>query len=395
MNGPADWMETQQQLWRTWQSLMGMSGANAGGSPFGADGISEFWRQCGIDPLAAANPIAMFSRLFTPMGGAAGDNASPENFRNWMSQALEGFLQNAGASAGGVDPTEFMSMFMRSPLTGWAGFAQPGNDPFGASAWSGMKPSEFAGLFDLPPLGLTREWETRWRELQSAAKGEFEARQGLARQGGRIYFAALKKFARTIRDNDPSDGDITSLRGLYDLWVDIAEAAYRERVMTTDYSEAFAQFVNESARCRKAWQALVNDWQEAMNLPNRRELDSMIERQADLAQRLRNLEQPQTEFDVDALVERVRMLDSEVNRLNERIESVERVPETPKAPTARKPKRKAARAASAGKLPAPRVGPAKTKPPRSKKRAKTKSKPNATRPAGADEFDIGNLGTGS
>ena len=424
MNGPWDWMNAQQQLWRQWQSFM------SGGNPapqFGADSFANFWRPFGFDAASAANPSSLFSSMFAPWAAAAAPQDGADDIGRWLQRLLEG-LQSAAGGTAANGPGAFVDAFLRSPFGAFGNFTQ---SPFASGDWMNMKPSEFAGLFDLPPLGPGREWETKWRELHGAAKEEFEAHGALGRQLGRIYYRALKDFARVLRDNDPADGDITNLRELYDLWIDVAESAYRERAMTDEYARTFGRVINANSRSRSAWQTLLNDYQEALNVPNRREIDSLIARQmelvarvreleasaplqlaeelstqhtelaarvevlesetssfstdsliatqADLAARVAQLEAKAPSFDIDDLIARVDSIDGRVDALARRRAA-------PGDPGVSKKRAKRKAASPDAELPARPVKPAKSKSGRTRKATKPKS-----RAASADEFDIDNL----
>lgn len=425
MNGPSDWLNAQQQLWRQWQSFMG------GGKPtpqFGAESFANFWRPFGFDPAATAEPASLFSSMFAPWTAAGAQPGGTADIGQWLQRLLEGLQNAAGGTTAANNPAAFVESFLCSPFGAFGNFSQ---SPFAGGDWMNMKPSEFAGLFDLPPLGPGREWETKWRELHSAAKEEFEANGALGRQLAQVYYRALKDFARTLRDNDPADGDITNLRELYDLWIDVAESAYRERAMTDDYARTFGRVINANSRSRNAWQTLLSDYQEALNVPSRREIDSLIARQselvarvneleanatphaaaelsarhaelaarvdmlenagssfstdsliatqADLAARVGALEANTPSFDIDTLIARVEDIDGRVEGLI---------------------RRRAGAAATAGKQRGPRkVSNRKVRRPADRAKA-AKAKTGSTRKASksesrvaaADEFDIGNLG---
>lgn len=428
MNGPSDWMAAQQQLWRQWQAFM--SGGNTG-SPFGADSFANFWQPFGFDAANTGNPASLFTAMFAPWTGGA-NQSGPDDIGRWLQRLIESFQSTAGGAAA-QGPAEFINSFLRSPLGGFGNFTQ---GPFANGDWMNMKPSEFAGLFDLPPLGPGREWSVKWRELHGAAKEEFEATGALGRQYGQIYYRALKDFARILRDNDATDGDITNLRELYDLWIDVAESAYRDRAMTADYARVFGRTINANSRSRKAWQSLLNDYQEALNLPNRREIDSLIARQAELISRIDELEArtpaSQTDellaqqgelaarvdkleaetpaYDTGALIAqqtkldaRVRELESKtpsfdigelisrVDAMDGRIETLAHDRAELADPPASRKRAKRKPAARIPVLPARRVGPKKRKATRKRKSTKSKS----ARVAPANEFDIGNLGSSS
>ena len=201
---------------------------------------------------------------------------------------------------------------------------------------------------DLPPFGLTREWETAWRALRQAHREQVDAGNALGRQIGFIYHAALKRYAKAISANDTEDREITSLRELYDLWVTIAEEVYAEKVMTKEYSVAFGNFINAGARCRKARQTMVDDLQELMNLPNRREIDSIIERQHAMQAELRAVaSRTGNDIGLDALKSRV-------EALSRRLDGLAEAPSKKSASTTvKKPKKAKAKAAPDSRAAAP------------------------------------------
>ena len=61
---------------------------------------------------------------------------------------------------------------------------------------------------------------------------------------------ALKNFSDSLRSND--NLELTSLSSIYDLWIDIAEAAYRDVIMTQTFSKDFGNMVNSTSGTKKA-----------------------------------------------------------------------------------------------------------------------------------------------
>ncbi|MFP6680590.1 MAG: poly(R)-hydroxyalkanoic acid synthase subunit PhaE [Gammaproteobacteria bacterium] len=237
MNNRNPWVEMQQQFQQLWQSVLQQS---YGSIPEGAanSGLNGFWNQFATGPRRAVGPDA---------------------FSQWLNQSLQDIL--------------------RAPLQGWPFPFDNNTSPFSGPNWSPMSPPEFAVLRNLPPLGFNQASEIRWCEAQDACAEQAKASAALGRQLAAVYTTAIQRFQKTIAANDSEDGEITNLRALYDLWVSIADQAYAEKVMTAEYSRAFGDCINSSARARNAWQELTEEAQHAMNLPNRRELDSLIERQ--------------------------------------------------------------------------------------------------------------------
>ncbi len=315
----------QQQLQRVWQTLLQqVNGADMGGP----------WSQFGFDPGQTQPGLDAFSQ--------------------WFNKGLYGLF---GA-----------------PLQGWPFSGGVGSDRSASNAWFGMAPSEFVAMKDLPPLGLNRETELRWRELSEALKDQIDASNQLNRQLAGICTAALKRFQKSITNNEKDDIEITSLRGLYDLWIITAEQVYAEQVMTPGYSKAFGNCINSTARARKIWQELSDAAQASMNQPSRSELDSLIERQHALAAEVR------------ALGERV-LGDKDLAALHARIDALSQHVE---GLTPAEQNKQSADDNSATAKKQPVHGPAKHKRGVAAKRPrKAKARPRAAR--SVHEFDIGNI----
>ena len=274
-NDPNVWLEMQQQFQRFWQGLQ-QPGSNEIYQGTQDRDLGGLWSQFGLGS--------------SPVG--------PEVFSQWLNKNLLEFL---GAP------------LWSSPFAG-----NNSANPFVNSSWSPMAPSEFAPMKELPPIGLNRESELRWRELRDANAEQIKATSQLGRRLAGVYSTALKRFKQTLSDPSGDGEDITSLRELYDLWVSIAEQAYAEQVMTADYSKAFGNCINTSARAAKAWQELSDEVQQSINLPTRRELDSVIERQHALQATVRALgERLDNDKDLSALSDQIDTLSQRLDGLSQ------------------------------------------------------------------------------
>ncbi len=347
-SGVDSWMEMQRELYRLLQTVFEQCAAVLG-APAADDGLNAVWRQFGFDPGAAGDPIAAFAKLFSPAFSAAPAASGADAFSQWFNQSLQALLSELnGEPESQSAPFDFLKVLLGSPFPMWPSAVGRDDAPFQPPSWPGVTPSEAAAMQDLPPFGLTREWETAWRALRQAHREQVDAGNALGRQIGFIYHAALKRYAKAISANDTEDREITSLRELYDLWVTIAEEVYAEKVMTKEYSVAFGNFINAGARCRKARQTMVDDLQELMNLPNRREIDSIIERQHAMQAELRAVaSRTGNDIGLDALKSRV-------EALSRRLDGLAEAPSKKSASTTvKKPKKAKAKAAPDSRAAAP------------------------------------------
>ena len=86
------------------------------------------------------------------------------------------------------------------------------------------------------------------------------------------------------------EDELSSLKEVYDYWVNCAEDAYYENVMTDEYSFDFGEMINSQADFKIKLTALIDRFLEMLNIPNRRELNGVIQQLARFEGRLDELE---------------------------------------------------------------------------------------------------------
>lgn len=136
---------------------------------------------------------------------------------------------------------------------------------------------------DWPALGLARDWQLRLQRCWHALAAEREAGAHLRTLQWRALRAGCERCNRALSMPGPA---ITSLRGLYDLFVDQIEAAWRETAMTDEYARAFGASVNASLALRMAVRDLVQPVLGLLELAGRAELDAIERRLRDLESRV-------------------------------------------------------------------------------------------------------------
>lgn len=139
------------------------------------------------------------------------------------------------------------------------------------------------GFADWPALGLTREWQLRLQRAWHALAAEREAGAHLRTLQWRALRAGCERCARSLAAPGPA---ITSLRGLYDLFVDSVEAAWHETAMTDEYSRAFGASVNAALSLRVAVRELMQPLAGVLELAGRAELDAIDRRLRELEARV-------------------------------------------------------------------------------------------------------------
>lgn len=109
-----------------------------------------------------------------------------------------------------------------------------------------------------PILGPWREVHGKSLRLQAAMNAVTEAGRSLQRMHLDVLARALDTCRAKLRET--GGPTIDSVRGLFDWWVAVVDAAYRDAAFTDDYAEAFAQAVNAASELRLATRALDTLW---------------------------------------------------------------------------------------------------------------------------------------
>ena len=127
-------------------------------------------------------------------------------------------------------------------------------------------------LIDAPPMDWGAAWGQSshpilgpWREIHGRSQRMLEAMNAVTEAGRclqRMHLDVLARALDTCRAKlrEPDGSTITSLRDLFDWWVAVVDAAYRDAAFTDDYAKAFGQAVNAASELKLAVQALDTLW---------------------------------------------------------------------------------------------------------------------------------------
>lgn len=129
----------------------------------------------------------------------------------------------------------------------------------------------------LPGIGYLREMQEQYQQLTRRALEYAAAVQtynaGVAGVGVRAV-----EHLRTKLEAQPREVAVDSLRRLYDLWVDTCEEAYAAYAMSEEYSTRYAQMGTAAAALRRQATVVVDNMLEWLNMPTRREVDTLAQR---------------------------------------------------------------------------------------------------------------------
>jgi class III poly(R)-hydroxyalkanoic acid synthase PhaE subunit len=287
-NWTNDWEALNKQMWSAWSEAARQAGGDAAAKMPWHEGL-ETW-----------------GRLFAPPGG---QSEVVERMLNGARQFL-GMAQAAAHAAAGK-PAEQGASAWSDLLTQALGGLSQFNNPMlealrgiageGALGWeqlaaethrfAGPLKAELSALLTLPTFGYTREHQERQQKLGAALVAYQE---WLARYNGLMLKASQRAFElmeRKLAERSEPGRELTTLRALYDLWIDAAEEGYAEVALSPEFRDVYGELVNAQMRVRKLVNEEIERATQSMGMPTRTELDAVHKRLADVRRRIARLEE--------------------------------------------------------------------------------------------------------
>jgi polyhydroxyalkanoate synthase subunit PhaE len=294
--GNDDWLTAQQDYWHAWLDLTRQTFTRAspdGQRGIGAEGLQRWWEA--VAHAAAPPAQELFGRLVgltqpyfemaEQFAGRSGDesNAALDQWLNHMEQTSGGMSRTAAT----VAPAGAAMALWELPLDTWRLTASsllplPGDvlhsTKHDALARARAEMKERRDRFlSIPGIGYTREAQEQYRHLWRLIVEYLEALQQYEFAFVRLGRRSLEHFRRRL-DQVAQDTPVDSLRKLYDLWVDACEEVYVEYASSDEYARLFGRLVNALAAVKRQSSVLLDDMLEGMNLPTRREIDTVHRR---------------------------------------------------------------------------------------------------------------------
>ena len=298
--------------------------------------LEDWWRECSSQGQASPSAqvlekIATQSRSFFKLaeelsktGAGQGQSA---DWQTGLDQMFDGLKQAFG------DPSssQAQNLFWQMPLANWQRTASslsslPG-DYFSSAAGHPAfdARSKLDEVLSAPGLGYTRESQA---DLQQFTRLVLEYQR--AQQSYNHFFVEMSKQSldamrdRLLQRMEDGEEPITSVRELYDLWVDCSEAVYGERVLSDEYSRLNGEMINALMALKLHGARISDEMAGMMNMPTRQEVDTVHQRFQASRRAGKALE-----LEVETLNAREKDLSEQVERLLARITKLESVPSTP------------------------------------------------------------------
>ncbi len=302
-----NWMESQQKYWNSWAEMAqrGMKVPEAPKNPL-TEGLNQWWQA--VSPMAPPTGRDMFDRLMDVskgyyslaerfMGGAqAGKDGGMEAINGWLDgmQKMWSDWSQAGASfrPESLFPNnqfKGLTTFWDLPMDTWNRLAanvmpMPGDFTKAFQPGVGAQPmqEQMSKFLSIPAVGYTREAQEQYQVLAQRQMDYMTAMQAYQAAFGKLGMETTKGFQQSLQARAQEAKPISSLRELYDQWVEMSEAAYAEFVMTQEYQALYGRLVNSLLALKQQMARMVDQTLEAMHMPTHAEISTLQCRQQEL-----------------------------------------------------------------------------------------------------------------
>lgn len=300
------WMESQQKYWNAWADMAqrGMKAPEAPRNPL-ADGLNQWWQA--VAPMTPPTGREVFDRLMDVskgyyslaerfMSGAqANKDGGMDAINGWLDgmQKMWSDWSQAGAA---FRPDAFfpqnqfkgLTTFWDLPMDTWNRLAanvmpMPGDftQAFHPEGAHGVK-DQVNKFLSIPAVGYTRESQEQYQVLAQRQMDYMSAMQAYQSAFAKLGMETTRKFQQSLQERAQEGKPITSLRELYDQWVEMSEAAYADFVMTQEYQTLYGRLVNTLLATKHQMARMVDQTLEAMHMPTHAEISTLQRRQQEL-----------------------------------------------------------------------------------------------------------------
>lgn len=314
-----NWLEAQRQYMEAWASLSGVGsqqsqrdGATGNGGMSGVDlpwvkALEFWWRSVAQNAEGEAKDVYgklvdqtqafyfLTDQLSRFLQGLAEVSQSAENWQEQLEQRFDEMKDFMTHSQGELGRT----------LSGMFGASQLPMDTlqrtissasvFPGDFLEGIKPEGIKQATDrflsVPGVGYSRESQEQiqdglrlWIRYQRTA---YEYQTAVSK----VSINALDIMKQRIMDMAGQEQRLTSLRELYDLWVDCNESAYADFVFSAEYSRLYGRLVNDLMALKQRGQHFVDETMSAFSMPTRKSMATMQKRQQELRRELITVKQ--------------------------------------------------------------------------------------------------------
>ena len=225
--------------------------------------------------------LGQFTRLSSDWLGRMQELAAQfANRSGTAAEIAEAWRAMLGAGGGNAVP-QLSDMIAQMPgAQWWQGTGE---------AWLKAMQARPSALLELPAIGFTREHGER---AQALVQAQLDLQQRVSDWQSQLQQStqdAIARFERKLNEHAAPGKQITSVRGLFDVWVDAAEEAYAEMALSREYRTVYGALTDAQMRLRSSAQAIAEQAAKATGMPSRDELDGAHRKIAELERQVRRM----------------------------------------------------------------------------------------------------------
>lgn len=265
--GEADWYRAVQ-AW--WQSVLDQTPA---------DDLRALLNNVLHQSLSFSDMSGQFSRLITALSDS-GDGEWQNVFHQHINIMKQQFRDDPAAA-----PAEQWDALLKA----WqqTGAAMLPEELFGGINGEGLRDmaERFLALTAVTGPGgeyaaALQEGMRLWQEYRERCRQYYSIFR-------RLGVAALDCLEQRILELAARDGRISSLRELYNLWVDCNEQVFAEYAASEEYARLYGELLADYMAFRRQGRKLLDTTLQQLDLPGRESLASVSRSQHELQQQLR------------------------------------------------------------------------------------------------------------
>jgi class III poly(R)-hydroxyalkanoic acid synthase PhaE subunit len=228
-----------------------------------------------------------FSMAEELMRKSATSEVPMDAFKTWMDQLSEALSNPASRASTAPGMKDFMA-FWQLPLDTWQRFASsmmplPGDlmkafRPEGAAAFGQDMHEHMDRFLSMPGLGYSRESQAQYQDFGRRLLDYQRAYQAYEAALSRVAVDSVDRFRARLEEASHREQPISSLRELFNEWVDVCEEVYGEYAVSEEHARHYADLVNALMAVKQEGSRLVDEALETMNMPTRREVSTLQQR---------------------------------------------------------------------------------------------------------------------
>ena len=302
-----NWLESQQKYWNSWADMAqrSMRMPEAPKNPL-AEGLNQWWQA--VSPMTPPTGREMFDRLMDVskgyyslaerfMSGAQTNKDGGMDAINGWLEGMQKMWSDWSQAGANFRPDSFfpkdqfkgLTTFWDLPMDTWNRLASnvmpmPGDFTKAFQPGVGSQPmqEQMTKFLSIPAVGYTREAQEQYQVLAQLQMDYMSAMQAYQTAFGKLGMETTKGFQQSLMNRAKDAQPISSLRELYDQWVEMSEAAYAEFVMTQEYQALYGRLVNSLLALKQQMARMVDQTLEAMHMPTHAEISTLQCRQQEL-----------------------------------------------------------------------------------------------------------------